>query len=72
MLVNLQRRPRRHRTTPGSSHSSVRYSLSFSLLALVSSWTNERVWQVLIIKCDVLGESGQPGTVPWISGCAVM
>lgn len=56
------------RSSASSSLSSRNSSLR-SLLPLRSfwSWTNERVCQVLIIKCDVWGESGQRGTVPWIS-----
>lgn len=39
---------------------------------LFCSGTNERVCQVLIMKRDVRGESGQRGTVPWISCCALI
>lgn len=62
-------------------HSSVSSSLSSRNSSLRSflfppllfySWTNERVCQVLIMKRDVRGESGQRGTVPWISCCALI
>lgn len=53
-------------TTAASSSWNGCYCPSFC------SWTVEGVSQVLITKSEVLGESGQRGTVPWISCCAVI